>query len=417
MYMIRTKGIIFLFIVLWASLSTIAQTTHNGINFINPKQKRNTLDFKLVNNNIVIPITINSSDTLWFMLDSGLGTTLITELREKDTININYAEKVQLHGLGEGEPLEALTSYKNNITIGRMSSDTERINVLLTDIFNLSRKAGTQIHGILGYSAFRNTIVEIDYSYNKVIFHNPKFYKYPKWKSRVTLPLELIKRKPYVNTWITQNDGNRIKVKLLIDTGSSLSLWLQENEEKGIKHPEKTVSNLLGQGLNGDIYGKIGRIKSIEFGKFILNQPTAAFPDTNAINQELLLDHRNGSIGGDIFRRFKLIIDYPNKKITFIKNRHFKRPFTYNNSGIEIETPYPGVRFYQIVHIMKDSPGMEAGLMPGDQILRLNNIPAGKLKLGTINKILISTRRKSIKFEVNRNGIKKIIIVKTRKLL
>lgn len=417
MCMNRIKGIIFLFIILWGNYAIFAQSNSSGLTFSNPKQKRSALDFKLVNNNIIVPISINSSDTLWFMLDSGLGTTLITELTENDTVEIKYASKVRLHGLGEGDPLEAVTSYRNSISLGELSSDSESLNILLTDIFNLSKKAGTQIHGILGYSAFKNTIVEIDYVVHRVIFHNPQNFKYPKWRSRVSLPLEFIANKPYINTWITQNNGKRVKVKLLIDTGSSLSLWLQENEKVGISVPTKTVDNLLGQGLNGNINGKVGRIKSIEFGKYVLNQPTAAFPDTNAINKELLYDHRNGSIGGDILRRFKIILDYPNKKMTLFKNKHFKKPFIYNNSGIEIETPFPGIKYYTISHIMDNSPGKEAGLEPGDQLKRINNIPVGKLGLGTINKILISTRRKTIKLEINRNGINKIIILKTRKLI
>jgi hypothetical protein len=415
--MIRTKGIIFLFIILWGNYSIIAQNNSSGLNFTDPKQKRSILEFKLVNNNIIVPVSINSSDTLWFMLDSGLRTTLITELTEKDSIQLKYAQKVQLHGLGEGEPLEALTSYLNTIRLGKMSSDKERLNILMTDIFNLSRKAGTQIHGILGFTAFRNTVVEIDYLYNKVTFYNPQNYKYPRWRSRASLPLEIINKKPYFNTWITLNNGNRIKVKLLIDTGSSLSLWLQENKNVGISVPKKTVENLLGQGLNGDINGKIGRIQSIEFGKYIVNQPIAAFPDTTSINRELITDHRNGSIGGDLLRRFKVIIDYPNKRITFFKNKHFKRPFTYNNSGIEIEAPFPGVRYYIIAHIMKNSPGEEAGVMVGDQLRKINNIPVEKLKFGDVHKILISTKRKILRLEINRNGENKVITIKTRKLI
>ena len=415
--MIQIKSIIFLFIILCGNFTIFAQNNSSGLKFTNPKHKRFSLEFKLSNNNIIIPISINSSDTLWFMLDSGLGTTLITELTEKDSININYASKVQLHGLGEGEPLEALTSYQNSISVGEISSDNERLNVLLTDIFNLSKKAGTQIHGILGYTAFKNTIVEIDYIRNMVIFHNPQNYIYPKRKSRVILPLEIINEKPYINTWITLNNGEKIKVRLLIDTGSSLSLWLQKSRESGITIPEKTIDNLLGQGLNGDIYGKIGRIKSIEFGKYIIDQPTAAFPDTSSINQELITDHRNGSLGGDILRRFRIIIDYPNKKITFFKNKHFKKPFTYNNSGVEIETPFPGIRYYVISHIMENSPGKEAGLEVGDQLIRINNIPVGKLSLRSVHRILNSTKRKYIKLEINRNGENKSITIITRKLI
>lgn len=373
------------------------------------------IEFRQINNNIVIPAKINDSDTLWFILDTGLKTTLITELTKEDSLTIKYAKKVKLHGLGEGEPVEAYTSYKNDIYIGNIHIKQQKVNVLLQDMFYLSKKAGTKINGILGATIFEKYITEINYTDNYILFHKPESYEYSRSKRTVCLPLELINQKPYIHTWMTDLDGNRMKVKLLVDTGASLALWLQENEE--IKTPQKNIYNILGQGLNGDIYGRIGRVKNIEIGHYLLKEPIASFPDTSSLHIEIQKDNRNGSLGGDLLRRFNIIIDYPNKRICFRRNKSYRKPFIYNNSGIDVETPFPNLPIYSVSYVMKDSPAETAGIKVGDQVVSINGIGASNLTLEKIYKILSSTRKKKIKLRILRDGIFMNIVIKTKKLI
>lgn len=374
-----------------------------------------TIKFRQINHNVVIPIKINNSDSLWFILDTGLTTSLITELSLEDSLIINYANKVQLHGLGEGEIIEAYTSDKNDIQIDNIHFNNEKINVLLNDIFFLSKKAGCKINGIIGATVFENYIVEINYEDNKVIFHKPESYKQRKSKRIVRFPIEIINNKPYIYTWINDFEGNRIKVKLLVDTGASLPIWLQENEK--IRAPENHLYNIIGQGLSGNIYGKIGRIKNIEIGKYIVKEPITNFPDSSALNLELQNDKRNGSIGGDLLRRFNIIIDYPNKQICFTKNKYFKKEFEYNNSGIDIETPFPSLKVYVISNIMKDSPAEIAGFKVNDQILRINKKNVIHCSLRDVYDILSSTNKKTISITILRDGKTITLNLKTRKLI
>lgn len=360
-----------------------------------------SLDFKQVNHNIVIPARINNSDTLWFILDTGLGTSLITELTNKDSLTINYAKKIKLKGLGQSESVDAYTSFGNDIHISGIHFKNQKINALLQDVFFLSRKSGCKINGIIGSTIFENYVVKINYSNNKIEFIKPELYKHKKRKKDACLPLEFVNNKPYIKTWITDAKGNRTYVKLLIDTGASLALWLQESDK--ISLPEKKIYNIIGQGLNGDIHGHISRIKNIELGQYTISDPVVSFPDSTSLKSREQNDHRNGSIGGDLLRRFNIIIDYPNKQICFRKNRYYKKEFVYNNSGIEIETPFPELKFYIISSVMKDSPAFNANIKEGDQIVSINNKNAQKLDLKDIHEILSSTKRKKIYIKILRD--------------
>jgi len=219
-------------------------------------KKKTKLKFKQINHNIVIPARVNDSDTLWFILDSGLGTSLITELTANDSLTIKYAKKIKLHGLGEGESLEAFSSHKNDIYIGDLHFENQDINALLQDIFFLSKKAGTKINGIIGSTVFEKYIVDIDYLNNEIDFIKPEYYEFKKKRKTICLPLEFHNHKPYIRTWITDSKGKRTKVKLLVDTGASLALWLQEN--KDISIPIRNYKTLIGRAFKGGTLDNIG---------------------------------------------------------------------------------------------------------------------------------------------------------------
>ncbi|MGB5990521.1 MAG: aspartyl protease family protein [Marinifilaceae bacterium] len=379
------------------------------------QKKRFSIEFKQVNHNIVIPAHINNSDTLWFILDTGLGTSLITELTSKDSLTINYAKKIKLKGLGDNESIDAYSSFGNDIRIAGIHFKNQNINALLQDVFFLSRKSGCKINGIIGSTVFERYIVRINYSNNKIDFIKPEFYKHKKRKRDACLPLEFVNNKPYIRTWITDYKGNRTYVKLLIDTGASLAIWLQESDKIAI--PEKKIYNIIGQGLNGNIFGHISRIKNIELGQYTVKEPVVSFPDSTSLKSREQNDHRNGSIGGDLLRRFNIIIDYPNKRICFRKNHMYKKEFVYNNSGIEIETPIPEIKYYLISSIMQDSPAYNAKLKEGDQIISINNKNAQELELKDIHEILSSTKREKIYIRVLRDRKKMSFIIITKKMI
>lgn len=363
--------------------------------------------FKFISNLIIIPLRINNSDTLNFILDTGLNTTIITELMLGETLSLNYADEIELHGLGEGAPLQAYHSRFNDIFIEDIKGINQDLYVLKENIFHLSTKLGYPVHGILGYDIFNHFVVEINYDRNFLVFHDPLQYKYKKQKRNETrLPLYISKSKTYINVEIVQNDGNKIKTKLLLDTGASHSLWLNIQSHPLLKIPEKTIRNYLGSGLNGDIYGRIGRLQQLQIGKNILKDVIISYPDSIAIVNALGLDERNGSMGGEILKRFNIVMDYDNKLISLRKNDFFDFEFNYNMSGIEIIAPFPGVNYYKIYQIREGSPAEKAGLKVGDEIFAVNNKPADKLSLNEITDLFRKKKGKKIKLIVYRGDEK-----------
>jgi len=399
------RNILFLFLLVQIAFPVDFFAQEGHFYFKKKNKKSVKLKFEIINNLIIIPLKINNSDTLKFILDTGVKTTLITELAVGDSVSLNFAKKVELHGFGSGEALEAFYSKDNEIEISQIIGTGMEVNVLIDNIFNLTQKFGTRIHGIIGYEVFKDFVVEINYIKKELTFYRPETYK-PKINSKTDIVKLYIKnRKPYIHTYISTVTDSLIPLRLLLDTGASDALWLLPTSDSRLLVGEPFIETYLGKGINGDIFGKKARLEKMQLAKFQLNDVLASYPDSDFVKEQLLGDGRNGNIGGEILRRFTVTIDYQNKRMFLKKNKHFKKTFDYNLSGIELVMLLPDFPIYTISYIRPDSPAEIADLQNGDQIVSINNQSTVNLKLYEVSKLLEGSDRKKIKIVVLRNGV------------
>lgn len=409
----------------------------SGFVFLNNKTKE-TVPFKLQNNLIVFPVEVNGHD-LNFILDSGVGATILFNLNQQDSILLKNVEKIKLQGLGSEDPVDAILSNGNRFSLNNIVSNNQRLYVVSNDNFNLSSKMGTTIHGIIGYEIFKDFVVKIDYNRRRLIFYDPKSYDYRDCKNCESFDLDFFMLKPYIDVKIKLNEfsENPTPVKLLIDSGGSDALWLFENSAPAIVPPTKYFDDFLGEGLSGSIYGKRSKIESLILGKFEIKNPTVAYPDSLSIVQATKFKDRNGSLGASILRRFEVIFDYNKRKITLKKGSYFNKPFTYNMSGIELvyngkilvkeldkgaisyKDLETGSNFkvtldynykftfkptYRINNLRVGSPAYEAGLQKGDVLIKINGEYTYNIELEEIIHKFYQKENTKIELVVERNG-------------
>ena len=378
---------------------------------------------------------------LSFILDTGVDKTILFSLSENDSLGLKNVKKISLHGLGKGKAIDALISQKNKLKVGALKSNDETIYVVLKDQFELSGKMGTTIHGIIGYSLLKDVIAKINYKTKKIILYNPKNFQYKKCKKCEEFPVEFYRNKPYVDAAIQLDTiGNEMtSVKMLIDTGGSDALWLFEESHEKIKTPLRHYNDILGEGLSGTIYGNRARIPKVRLGKFEVLQPTVSFLDTISTLQARKFETRNGSIGSNILKRFKVWIDYPNKKLILRKCAALTGGFEYNMSGLDIVyngeqlvkemdpekvISYSGqnssfennsntitfsasYRFkfkpsYRISKVLQNSPAALVGILPDDILLKINGNSVHDLSIGQLIKKLQTKDGKKINLTIRR---------------
>ncbi|GAA0725430.1 hypothetical protein GCM10009430_31080 [Aquimarina litoralis] len=416
------------------------------------------IKFELANNLIIIPVELNGVQ-LYFILDTGVGSTILFSIDKRESLELKNASKIYLRGLGNEAPAEAIKSTNNLLKIGNAYSDNHTIYMIFDESINFSPLMGFPVHGIIGYDFFKRFILNISYSKEIIKVYDPVSYRYKKCKKcyRTDLGLDSSGKRPMIKAKY-KTDKGLVDVNLLLDSGSSSALWLFENPEIGLAVPEDSFDDFLGKGFNGDIYGKKTKVEGLNIGNFEIKQVTASFPDSLYI-QGISLKKRQGSIGGGILKRFDMIVDYPNKKITYKKNKFFNKPFYYNMSGITIQ--HNGVRIaknynirrspsrpsldfvtkkngkisvnvfkadvssfvyslepeYKITEVRPGSPAAVVGLMKGDSVLEVNGKKASLYQLSDLNDLFYSEEGKRISIKVERLGIEMKFTFRLKKVI
>lgn len=405
-------------------------------NFYLLNSNKDKIKFELINNLIVIPVEVNGV-RLSFLLDSGVSKPILFNIINlSDSLKIDHIETVFLRGLGGEGSIEALKSKHNIFKIGDAINVNQEIYVVFDEDINFTPRLGVPIHGIIGYDIFKDFVVEVNYGSKSLKLFNPSSYRYKKCKKCQSFDLSLSQNKPYIDAMVEIN-SKEIPVKLLIDTGGSDALWLFEDEEKGIMPlDDKYFEDYLGKGLSGSVYGKRSKIESFSLKDFEFKEVNVAFPDSTSISIARNYKDRSGSISGELLKRFNIIFDYANSKITLKKNSHFKAPFHYNKSGIVLEQSglrivresnekngynrenkdggitivlQPTYRYvvkpaFAIVELRKGSPAERAGLVIGDIIVTVNNKDAVNLKMQEINSMFSEEDGKMMRVKVERFG-------------
>ncbi|MBF4467747.1 aspartyl protease family protein [Flavobacterium sp. LC2016-12] len=396
-----------------------------------------SIPFKLINNLVFIPIKVNGIE-LNFLLDSGVEETILFSMEDKKEVSFNNVEKIKLKGLGSNEEIEGLKSTNNTLETHGLKSHNHLLYIILDQSFNLSSHIGIPVNGIIGYQFFKNNLVEINYQKKKVIIHtnNEKNQKRidKKFKS---VPITIERSKPYIVANVIL-DSVDISAKLLIDIGNSDAFWIFENNK--IKLPKKNFPDFLGKGFSGDVEGHRAKIAKFSIDEFDFKNPIVAFPDSTSIKNVRMVPGRIGSVGGEVLKRFTVILDYQDRKMFLKKNSKFSEPFTYNKSGITIQ--HNGLQWvqetvhletiqvasssnevtndkkddnfrykfslkpvYEIVNIRKKSTAEKCGLKPGDIIVTINQIKPYKYSLQQINALLKSEEDIWINLEVERDSL------------
>ena len=397
--------------------------------------KKDRMSFNLVNNLVVIPVEVNGIE-LSFLLDTGVSSTIMFSLSEVDSLELNNAKSVRLRGLGEGGSIPALKSKKNTLKIGQAIDENHTVYVVFDKSLNLSTRMGIPIHGIVGYEFFKKLVVKTNYNSRKLTFYNPALYEEENCNKCEELNLTFQNKKPFIDVIIEEN-GNSMISTLLIDSGSSDAIWLFDNEYLKTELENKYFDDFLGQGLSGEIYGRRSKLPKFTIGNFELSNVKVAFPTEESMENIKMFEDRDGSLGGDLLRRFTVIFNYPSRKILLKKNNKFKDPFHYNMSGLVIKhdgvvvakdekSKYNRQDFEQegktnisvstvydfylvprfvVSEIRKGSPAEEAGIMINDEIISVNGKSTYKFKLPEIIGLFASKAGKKITMKVKRNGI------------
>lgn len=357
--------------------------------FLTENRKHDRISFKFRSNLIIVPIQINGSDTLNFILDTGVAHTIILDPTTLDKSKLDLKRRLMIGGLGEGKMISAHTAIGNSLSMQHMQVNQHNMLILDEPLTMLSGYAGMPIHGIIGYEIFDSFVVTLDFNRKELTLTTPSKYQY-NTKKGDKLPILIHNTKPYLaaNTRISGKDYKGLRY--MIDTGAGNALLIDYSSKKEIPMPTPVIQPREGLGLNGAVKGNMGRIDGIKLGTYDLKNVLASFPDSLAFGLKMAdRDDRHGSIGCELLRRFKVTFNYRQHYMVLkpVKSR-LKERFEYNMSGLDILAAGEKLDTYFIDHVKENSPGAKAGLKKGDQILYIDGTSVKDMNISEVYQLM-----------------------------
>lgn len=426
-----------LLMLIFFIMSSFYVKGQKSFHFINPK--KNSFKFELSGNLVIIPVKLNGV-SLSFLLDTGVKETMLF-ISDTDSIPLENVHRVKFTGIGIEDGIEGIMALNNEFIVGGTIADFGHdIYVIDSKELDVSSHVGLPVHGILGSRFFENYIVQMDYLRNKIHLYDFGTDLQKKTRGFEAVPMSIERNRPYVQTKIKLSSNRIENAKMLLDMGNSDGMLIFPFLMENFTISEPSIYDYIGRGFNGEIYGRRNRIEEFDLAGFKIKEPIVSYPDSNAIRSAMLAENRKGSVGNQVLQHFHIFFDYQHSVCYLKPNKKFGKTFPINMAGIEVkhdgmiwsksrvptnlnikdkEDNTPGIRvsmgesfryefkllpIYIIANIREDSPAEKAGLLKGDELVRIDGRKAEFMKLQEIVGKFQEKNGKELRIVIKRNG-------------
>jgi S1-C subfamily serine protease len=83
--------------------------------------------------------------------------------------------------------------------------------------------------------------------------------------------------------------------------------------------------------------------------------------------------------------RFRAYFDYGRRRIILEPSKRFGEPFDRAFSGLALHAQGVDYRTFVVMDVLEESPATDAGIQIGDVIESVDQVPAARLTMSTIN--------------------------------
>jgi hypothetical protein len=317
---------------------------------------------------VLLPVRVNGRGPYLFILDSGANSIALDD-RFADSLGLSPIGAGAGTGAGTGKvPFRryARDAVEFEVAGVRFRSD-HAISIDLSNQFGI---LGYPVVGALGTDFFRTVTVEIDYDARVVRLHDPDHFAPP--AGAHAIPLTFDRRAPYVTARLKVPGRPARTRRLEVDSGSEDavddSLLL---ESRG---PLRRVMGGVGSGQTYEV--TFGRIERMELGPFVIEDLPSVAPGV-------------ALIGGEVLRRFRVILDYARERMLLVRGRHFADEAPEDRSGLSLRLADSGDRL-RVAEVGSGSPAARAGIRVGDHVVAIDGALVRDLGLRRAQAVLLA---------------------------
>jgi predicted aspartyl protease len=342
-----------------------------------------TLPSRRCANYFMLQTRLNGKGPFNLLLDTGASQTVVSnrvaDLLKEDARPVDmYAEGSQ----GRRQEVRRVV-HLHRVEIG--DAELRGLDAIVLDLSRIQATLGAGIDGILGYPAFRDVLLEVDYPASAVRVRAGELPR-PDGKSVVALTSG---DRPVVEAKV----GRRSR-SFLIDTGKAGGFSVSDFDSLAFSTPPATVA--MGVAVGGAYELRSGRLDDdLTVGDVVFKRPIVEKSETSDL------------IGAEALKTFTLTFDQRRRRvrlektgsrtITFLPVRGIGLGFDFSDGRWGISRVFPG------------QPAEAAGIRPGDAIIRLGGKrlrdlactrPLDLFEVGTDVDLTVIRQRQRLEFRV-----------------
>jgi hypothetical protein len=370
-----------------------------------------TLPFDVANNHIYLKVKVGTSQPQWFVLDTGDKYALI-DAQRANLLGLDLGGQIEVSGVGSQT---TTASYVKNSFYSVVGLDgfTQPI-VIALPLGDLVMHSGHGCSGIIGFDFLSKFVVEINYEKRTLTLHDRDRYQYR--GSGESVPVTFDHGRPHIAARITQEGRPPIEGEFLLDIGDGGALTFNTpfvTQEHLLDQSRATEIRTVGYGVGGGFKAPVGRIKLLTFGRFAISDPVAVY--STAVGGAYASSVVQGSIGAEILRRFKVILDYDHGRVILEPNAHLVEPFEVDMSGLSLMVADAREKTLKVDEVYDHSPASAAGMRSGDILTGVDGRPISDLTLSDVRAMFRQVRTYNVTFR--RGDRRMAVTLKLRRLI
>jgi predicted aspartyl protease len=362
--------------------------------------------FTLVDNRVFVTTTLDGKGPYSFLMDTGVdGWAVTTSVAHE--LGIAEGKTVRIAGAGEARQTMHEVTLRRVDLAGVSFSDQQALSA---DFSGLDAVIGFQhFDGVAGKPVFDANVVDLDFARSRVRFFSPAEYSAPAGAG--VIPFEL-----YGNA-IPVVDGEiaGIKGTFLVDLGdrSSLTLfgpfWRAHHLDR-VFGPG--VVAITGYGVGGPVKAEVLRVPEFTLAGVRVQGIVArlSLQKAGAFNTSALA----GSIGTGILQRFKVIFDYPGRRMLLQREPSRDVPDEADRSGLWLGRSGSD---FEVLDVVPNGPAARSGIKKGDIVTAIDGVPTQRLDLFATREELKSLGKKADSFTIEDGSHSKVVTIALHDLI
>ncbi|MEM9894846.1 MAG: aspartyl protease family protein [Bacteroidota bacterium] len=351
-----------------------------------------TVPFELFGDHIILEVSVDDSDPLSFIFDTGSGYTVL-DSDVADRLDLP-AKDIEMNATGtEWQLIKHNTLAVNDFLMEK------NIKVYATDLNHLEISLGRELDGILGYDLLKHHSVYINFDKKEMSIYDHSGAP----TNGDPIPFELNVSIPTIKGSVVLNNGETIAGDFFVMTGAGATLDFNTPFSTNNDIISKTGKHysyyIKGVGQKENLHYE-GHVESLKFGKQTIEDlPIGISTSKSGIqgNEKVA-----GIIGSQVLRLYNMTIDYGTKMIYLTKDETYEPFFNVNCSGIDVQLSTDKKKV--LIHrVFENSPAKAAGIAVNAELIKINGKSMASINLPEIKKTLRKDGE-NVQLVVKQNG-------------